>query len=244
MRDQTICYQGANIISVFNAGAKKFADDIDREIKAGRYLRGELFVEFVKQAVPSGSFILDYGCGPGRISLMLARSGFEVLGVDPSETMLEQAKEQHHQGLSVQFRVGDETILPPDSFDAIICSSVIEYVPEPDKLLQRFHDSLREKGVLVISYSNRVSPLRLYSFLTKRQNVFSDAYRHQWSWSDFRKLLTCNGFRPLAGPKFFEFNWRIERFVQCLPLGTLGIVLARKTKNSVLPEETTHVSTK
>ena len=92
---------------VFDAGAKAFANDIDTAIKDGAYRRGDLFLGFATQYLRPGGLVLDYGCGPGRISLFLARSGFEVIGVDSSEAMIEQAKKQNMQGLRVQFRVGN-----------------------------------------------------------------------------------------------------------------------------------------
>src|ERR1700675_1323407 len=110
---------------VFDSNAKFFAGEIDKAIEAGCYRRGDLFLQFANRRIPPGSLILDYGCGPGRISLMLARSGFHVLGVDPSQRMIDQAKEQDTQGLRLQFRVGDESVLRSGSYDAIVCSSVI-----------------------------------------------------------------------------------------------------------------------
>lgn len=40
-----------------------------------------------------GQPVLDVGCGTGRITLQLAEQGFEVMGLDVSEKMLERAKE-------------------------------------------------------------------------------------------------------------------------------------------------------
>jgi SAM-dependent methyltransferase len=214
--------------SVFDPSAKVFARDIDAAIEDGCYRRGELFVQFANRTIPRGSLILDYGCGPGRISLMLARSGFVVLGVDPSERMIAEAKEQDTRGLRIQFRIGDESILRADSYDAIVCSSVIEYVRDPDELLQVFRESLREAGVLIISYSNNRSPCRLYASFTGNKNSFANAYQQGWGLRGFRKLLTRNGFEFVAGPKFFEFHWKIDRLVSWLPLGILGIVAASK----------------
>lgn len=215
--------------SVFDTGAVGFAHDIDKDIAAGYYRRGELFVEFANRTMAPGSLILDYGCGPGRISLMLARSGFEVLGVDPAELMIAKAKEQNSQGLRIEFCVGDERILKPNSYDAIVCSSVIEYIREPDKLLQIFHESLRTAGVLIISYSNNRSPLRLFNRLTGRtKSAFADAYEQGWGWRAFRELLTRNRFKCVEGPRFFEFHWTVDRITGWLPLGILGIVAAKK----------------
>jgi 2-polyprenyl-3-methyl-5-hydroxy-6-metoxy-1,4-benzoquinol methylase len=218
--------------SVFDDNAKAFARDIDKAIEDGCYRRGELFVQLAKQTIPSGSLILDYGCGPGRISLMLARSGFEVVGIDLSELMVEQAQAQDVLGLGLQFRVGDDSCLRSASYDAIVCSSVIEYVEEPDKLLQVFSGWLRGPGVLIISYSNKSSPFRQYARLTgKTRNVFEGAYQHSWRRRGFRELLERNGFECLKGPKFFDLHWRFDRFVESLPLGNLAVVAARKERD-------------
>jgi SAM-dependent methyltransferase len=212
-----------------DTNAQFFARDIDSAIKDGCYRRGELFVEFAQRTLPAGSLILDYGCGPGRISLLLARAGFEVLGVDPSAAMIALAEGQDTRDLRVQFRTGDDSLLRPDSYDAIVCSSVIEYVREPDKLLQVFRNSLRREGALIISYSNNRSLSRLLARFTPGKNPFANAYRQGWGRLGFRKLLARNGFRSVAGPIFFDFHWRLDRFLWWLPLGMLGIVAARVT---------------
>jgi 2-polyprenyl-3-methyl-5-hydroxy-6-metoxy-1,4-benzoquinol methylase len=215
---------------VFDVNAKAFARDVDAAIEDRCYRRGELFVELANHTIPSGSRILDYGCGPGRISLLLAQSGFDVLGVDPSEEMIQQAKEQNSRGLTVQFRVGDEGVLKQDIYDAIVCSSVIEYVRDPDELLRFFRDILREAGILVISYSNSWSPHHLRDELIGSKSAFAKEHQRSWNWRAFRELLNRNGFRSITGPRFFDFHWRIDRFVSRVPLGILGIVAARRKR--------------
>ncbi len=39
-----------------------------------------------------GQRVLDLGCGTGRYCVLLARRGAELVGVDPSEEMLERAR--------------------------------------------------------------------------------------------------------------------------------------------------------
>jgi 2-polyprenyl-3-methyl-5-hydroxy-6-metoxy-1,4-benzoquinol methylase len=163
--------------------------------------------------------------------MMLAQSGFNVVGVDPSESMLELAKRQDTSGKQLKFCLADDTVLQPDSYDAIVCSSVIEYVCEPDKLLHAFYESLHEAGVLIISYGNKLSPLRLYAGLAGSKNAFKPAYQQGWSWRGFRKLLARNGFGAIARPSFYEFHWKLDRLVEHLPLGVLGVVAASKRRN-------------
>ena len=78
--------------NVFDETAGRFAEGTDAAIEAGRYLRGSLFLDFTRDTVPAGSSIMDYGCGPGRIGISLARSGYRVLGVDTSEEMIQHAQ--------------------------------------------------------------------------------------------------------------------------------------------------------
>src|SRR5260370_14671891 len=40
--------------------------------------------------------VLDMGCGPGRDSLLLAQMGFNVLGANLSESMLDDARKRYH----------------------------------------------------------------------------------------------------------------------------------------------------
>lgn len=50
--------------------------------------------------------VLELGCGTGRITLELAQKGFSITGIDLSESMLEQARQQlSQQPLEVQQRI-------------------------------------------------------------------------------------------------------------------------------------------
>jgi 2-polyprenyl-6-hydroxyphenyl methylase/3-demethylubiquinone-9 3-methyltransferase len=52
--------------------------------------------------------------------------------------------------------------LPYDSgsFDGIICSSVIEYLPDPDACISEFHRVLRPEGTVLVSFANKASLVR------------------------------------------------------------------------------------
>jgi SAM-dependent methyltransferase len=67
--------------NLFDGEAAAAASTWDKQIASGRYIRGEVFLSAALKSVPRGGYILDYGCGPGRISALLARTGFRVSGV-------------------------------------------------------------------------------------------------------------------------------------------------------------------
>lgn len=222
-------YSLAAAIAVFDQVAEKFTREIDEAIEGNSYTRGELFVRLVQATTQPGQLVLDYGCGPGRISLLLARAGFRVRGVDISEGMIAQARTLDREGLDLEFETIVEPHPGPDSVDTIVCSSVIEYVIDPGELVRRFRTALRSPGALIISYANRSSLWRQHWRNTCPSNPMVADLHHVWDERRFRKLLTENGFRVTKGSTFFESPLdRWPRLFRRIPLaGSLGVIVAR-----------------
>ena len=219
---------------LFDDVAGKFANDIDLAINKGVYVRGDLFVGLAREAIPAGAYVLDYGCGPGRLSLMLARSGFNIRGVDTSDGMIQQARSLDQKTLKIEFDTIEkfDQALQPDTFDAIVCSSVIEYVADPDELLQGFHRALRKPGALIISYANQSSYWRKrWAREEAAANPMGPSQHHVWDWSGFRSLLKKNGFETTTQPKFYESPWDHRPWGAWARnsslIGSLGVVAAR-----------------
>ena len=67
--------------------------------------------------------LLEIGCGPGANVWFMAREGFDVIGIDGSNTAINKAKERlQNENLNAHFIVGDIIKLPFENqkFDAII----------------------------------------------------------------------------------------------------------------------------
>jgi SAM-dependent methyltransferase len=148
--------------------------------------------------------------------------------------MICEAQKLDTRGLDLEFRAirSAEEALRQESCDAILCSSVIEYVVDPDALLLGFGQALRRPGLLIISYANRSSLWRRYSERGGREaNPMYAPHNWRWNWREFRKLLARNGFRPTLAPKYFEspLDWKRWGYLfRNLSLaGSLGLVAAR-----------------
>jgi ubiquinone/menaquinone biosynthesis C-methylase UbiE len=77
--------------------------------------------------------ILDLGCGTGRFSEALAvHFDAEVIGIDPSIKMLEQARtNQRDRRIRYEIGRGESIPLPADSIDLIFMSMVFHHFDEP-----------------------------------------------------------------------------------------------------------------
>ncbi len=105
--------------------------------------------------IPSGSTVLDAGCGEGMLSVMLAKHGCIVTGSDISEPNIaackEYAKEEGLEG-QINFFVGDLENLPVDdkSFDYVVSSHVLEHIPDFVQGVREINRIARKGAVIAI----------------------------------------------------------------------------------------------
>jgi len=107
---------------------------------------------------PRGKTALEVGSGGGYLSEEIARMGFAVTGVDPSEkSLLVAAGHARSGGLDITYAAGTGENIPcrDRSFDAVFCCDVLEHVRDLPKVISEISRVLKPGGVFVFDTLNR-----------------------------------------------------------------------------------------
>jgi SAM-dependent methyltransferase len=125
----------------------KFRPLVERLVR----LVGARHVRFLTAGLPRGARVLDVGCGRGVLLAALADRGFEVHGVEHSESAARGADPRAR--IRVAPRLADARYAA-DSFDQVIIWHVLEHLPDPRGTLVEVLRILRPGGRLVVAVPN------------------------------------------------------------------------------------------
>ena len=140
-------------MSCYEALAASY-DGLTRDIPYEKYLR--FFKTLLRRHGVTATTVLDLACGTGSLSVLLAKHGYRVLGVDRSEEMLTVAAEKAMELEENQpFFAAQpmQRLKIPEPVDACVCAlDSINYVTKPQdvqKAFRRVYESLRPGGLFV-----------------------------------------------------------------------------------------------
>lgn len=172
----------------------------------------------IDRNVKPGSRWMDMGCGSGVLVGELLGRGANVVGVDGAPAMIENARAAYAKEVRAEFIISNVAAVQgcaDQAFDGILCSSVLEYVDEPQSLLWEAYRLLRSDGRLILTVAGKFSAVRLLQHVARRgarligKDMFSylDYSRFTQSAGEITAMLKRNGF---------VIN-RIESFDPCVP---------------------------
>ena len=105
--------------------------------------------------------LLELGCGTGALAAAAAMRGAHVIATDISMRALVLAKKRLTELRVEDARLicsdAEERIFPPNSFDVIAASDVIEHTPRPEVFLATCRELLAPGGMLFLATPNRFS---------------------------------------------------------------------------------------
>jgi ubiquinone/menaquinone biosynthesis C-methylase UbiE len=133
----------------------------DSESELGRLIDQSRFIaELTEQAlrragIERGMTVLDCGCGPGDLSLLVARlvgPGGRVVGVDRSVACVELARRRASEAdlANVTFEVAElADFAPSEPVDALVGRLILMYLSNRAVVLRRLADCVRPGGSIM-----------------------------------------------------------------------------------------------
>ncbi len=174
-------------------------------------------LKILKEFTPPPQKILDFGCGIGIQSYLLAKLGYVVSGLETIEDksldgFLKGKAENHkktrdesmesvwrtiRKKANVEFRFYDGMHIPfaDKSFDIVFTYAVIEHIP-PAELTNIFNEIkrvLRENGVFYIFQLPQSTSYTEY--IAKKLGM--ESHEYLWSYRSIVNLLENSGFRVM-----------------------------------------------
>lgn len=134
-------------------GFQYFLSAID--IKTKRELLNPRIIELVQIGSPKA--ILDYGCGRGSISEALACMGFDIIGYEVDERILQKNCTNSHGARYIGKDELAKMLVLGKKFDRVVCSLVlctIEDDAEVEQVVSNIRMLISDKGEVIITFCN------------------------------------------------------------------------------------------
>ena len=141
-------------------------------------------ISLVRRYGRGGPF-LDVGCGTGLILRYLPAGS---VGIDINPRHAARAR-LHAPDATVLVGDAEDTLPFPDgSFDAVVCTEVLEHLSHPDRALRHIARVLKSGGVLIGSTPNH-SPIWRLRFLSST-HYSNEPFHHEYRRRELMALFT------------------------------------------------------
>ena len=160
--------------------------------------------------------VLDLGCGNGALARDLSELGMEVVGIDPSESGIENCRKAVPAGKFYCMGIYDDPdkIVESD-FDAAISTEVVEHIFYPRELPRFARTKLKERAPLLVTTPYHGYLKNLALSLTNKWDfhhtpLWDGGHIKFWSKNTLTELLEGEGFvfQEFIGCGRFPFFWK------------------------------------
>lgn len=115
----------------------------------------EAAINLVKQAkdiLGKTGKLLDIGTGRGELILAAKNSGWEVIGIEPSESFASYT--ENATGAKIRRETVENCNFPDEEFDVVILSAVLEHLYNPDEVVGEISRILKPGGIFYFDIPN------------------------------------------------------------------------------------------
>ena len=168
-----------------------------------------LTVDFDRLPVGPGDRVLDLGCGGGRHAFALYRRGAHVTALDLNPAELRevagmfqamQAAGEAPEGATGSAVRGTAYALPflDDSFDRVVCSEVLEHLPQDSRAMTELTRVLKPGGLLAVTVP-RWGPELLCWALSSAYHEVEGGHIRIYRGNELRRRLSAVGLEVVDG---------------------------------------------
>ena len=165
--------------------------------------------DFRHLGLQHGRSVLDIGCGSGRHTAEAYRySGITAIGADRNRDDLQAARDrlefhdrlEAHGGGAWCLAAADALALPfaGQAFDVVICSEVLEHIPNHRRAVREIVRVLKPGGTLVVSVP-RWFPERICWALSREYHQANQGHVRIYRGKPLKQMLEANGVVAFAG---------------------------------------------
>lgn len=185
------------------------------------------FIKVMSPMIPEGSRVVDFGCGPGDITILLAkaRPDLAIIGVDLAPGMLAIAKKNAKKaGVSVGWKVGDMTkpLFKKGEIDFAFSHTTLHHLKKLEPFFVQLKKELRIGGGFCIRDLRRPETATeamewiyepTYDNLTERQyELFFYSLRAGVTFQEMKKIVRDSGIGgKLEVPKNPKRYWVLSK---------------------------------
>ena len=181
----------------YDQWARDYDTDLDEEFG---YLGPQRAVDFFVRYVPKDARVLDAGAGTGLVGSLLVEQGYsDLIAMDLSPGMLEEAKKTNAYREFHQMVMGEPLDYETDSFDAVVSIGVLTVGHAPARSFDELIRITRSDGHIV--FSLRPDVYRDSGFKEKQDTLVAEGKWKLTEKSQEFQLL------PKGEPEIYHQVW-------------------------------------
>lgn len=188
----------------------KIGLDYNLTRRADPYLTEQLFHHL---APFKDGIYLDIGCGTGNYTNELQKKGFQFIGIDPSERMLEKAQRKNSK---IDWRVGsaENTGLPENTLDGIVASLTIHHWTDLKMGFSELNRVLKP-GSKIVLFTSTPKQMKGYWLNHYFPKMLSDSIIQMPDLKHVEEAMEDAGMECLNTEKYFIKPDLQDQFLYC-----------------------------
>jgi len=182
---------------------------LGRSIPTNKIISGKIAeIDLSFLGLTQGAYVLDVGCARGYTLAELSKRGCLAYGVEVLFDLVREALQTLEKTQSGGFPVAGSAMSLPfsnETFDAVVCTEVIEHVPNAERALSEIYRVLKPRGHLCLALPTWFTE-RLFNRLDPNFATHSGHLRI-FGPGEMKQLLELHGFKILRmHGRYFEWS--------------------------------------